>query len=223
MNLIRWYKQNYRMWKLFQKMPEGIKQSFFWPSETYMKYRPECAFDGRTVLNFGCGKTTYKAPNVVNLDVFPHEGVNVVCTANKLPFADGAFDFIIANHVIEHVPNWFESFKELARVLKPGGTIELWVPPVSSDSAFTYRDHINRIGIHSFAGTGSFNRSGNNLSAALEFDSLGDVRRLILDQKTRRPALKWWLMLAWPSLLTFFADHLRNTVSEEGFFFRKKV
>jgi SAM-dependent methyltransferase len=210
------------MWKRFQEMPEGIRQTFYWPSETYMKYRPESTFQGRKVLNFGCGKTTYKSENVVNLDVYPHQGVNVVCTENKLPFENDTFDFIIANHVLEHVPNWFESFKEMARVVKPGGQIEVWIPPVSSDTSFTYRDHINRIGVHSFAGCGSFNRSGNNLSAAVEFQTLGDVSRLALQMKLRRPALKWWLMLAWPSLLAFFSDHLRNTVSEEGFFFRKK-
>jgi hypothetical protein len=110
----------------------------------------------------------------------------------------------------------------LARVLKPGGTLEIWIPPVSSDSAFTYRDHINLIGIQSFAGCDSFNRAGHNLSAAVEFATLGDVPRLTMEMKLRRPAIKWWLMLAWPSLLSFFSDHLRNTVSEEGFFFRKK-
>lgn len=203
-------------------MPPGIRETFYWPSETYFKYRPEDTFGGRKVLNFGCGKTTYKAPNVTNLDVYEHEGVNVVCTTNKLPFENDTFDFVIANHVLEHVPNWFESFKELARVVKPGGKIEVWIPPVSSDTSFTYRDHINRIGGHSFAGCGSFNRSGNNLSAAVEFQRLGDVPRLMLDLRVRRPAIKWWLMCSWPSLLSFFSEHLRNTVSEEGFFFRKK-
>lgn len=222
MNLINWYLLNFRMWKAFQKMPEGIKQTFYWPSETYMKHHPSANFGGKKVLNFGCGKTTYAAENVTNLDVYEHPGVNVVCTTNKLPFENDTFDLIVANHVLEHVPNWFESFKEMARVLKPGGIIEVWIPPVSSDTSFTYRDHINRIGVHSFAGCGSFNRSGNNLSASVEFNTLGDVGRLMLDQKLRRPAIKWWLMMAWPSLLSFFADHFRNTVSEEGFFFRKK-
>jgi SAM-dependent methyltransferase len=209
------------MWKAFKKMPKAIQDSHFWPSETFFKHYPSDTFGGKSVLNFGCGKTVYKSPNVTNLDVYEHEGVNVVCTTNKLPFENDTFDLIIANHVIEHVPNWFESFKELARVLKPGGVIEIWIPPVSSDSAFTYRDHINRIGIHSFAGCGSFNRSGNNLSASVEFKELGDVSRLMLESKMRRPAVRWWLMLAWPSLLNFFTEHLRNTVSEEGYFFRK--
>lgn len=221
MNLINWYRNNYKMWKFFSKSPLSNHENRYWPSETYFKYGPDSKFNGQKVLNFGCGKTIYEASNVVNLDVHEAPGVNVVCTTNKLPFENETFDFIIANHVLEHVPNWFESFKEMARVLKPGGKLEIWTPPVSSDSAFTYRDHINRIGVHSFSGCYSCCRSGHNLSAVAEFETIGDVAKLILEFKIRRPAIHWWLMLAWPSLLSFFSNHLRNTVSEEGFIFRK--
>ncbi len=220
-NLINWYRLNYRYWKAFKKFPIGIRNLGYWPSETYFKYSPESNFQGRKVLNFGCGKTIYKSENVTNLDVVANEGVNVVCTTNQMPFEDNTFDLVIANHVLEHVPNWFESFKEMARIIKPGGKIEVWIPPVSSDTSFTYRDHINRIGIASFAGTHTLCRSGHNLLAAEEFKTLGDVCRLDIVTKYKRPVIKWWVMLAWPSLLDFFADHLRNTISEEGYVFRK--
>lgn len=219
--LIDWYRVNWGIWKRFKAMPKGLHMMGFWPSETYMKYHPSDNFGGRKVLNFGCGKSTYASENVTNLDIHEHPGVNVVCTTNKLPFENDTFDLIVANHVMEHVPNWFESFKEMARVVKKGGLIEVWTPPVSSDSAFTYRDHINPIGINSFAGCLSFNRSGHNLDAAVEFEKLGDVAHLELVRLMKRPAIKWWTMLAWPSLLEFFACHLRNTVSEENFLFRK--
>ncbi len=219
--LFNWYSLNYRIWKRFAQSPMRISDTRFWPSETYMKYPPDSTFGGRKVLNFGCGKSTYATENVTNLDIHPHAGVDVVCTTNKLPFENDTFDLVIANHVLEHVPNWFESFKELARVVKVGGVVEVWIPPVSSDSAFTYRDHINSIGIHSFSGCASISRSGNNLDAAVLFATLGDVQRLDIVQVASRPAIKWWIMLAWPSLVSFFAAHLRNTVSEEGFFFQK--
>lgn len=220
-NLIHWYRTNYKIWKKFKSMPEVLWHAGYWPSETYMKYPPESTFEGRKVLNFGCGKSIYKSENVTNLDIVANEGVNVVCTDNKLPFENDTFDFIIANHVMEHVPNWFESFKEMARVVKPGGTIEIWIPPVYSDTAFTYRDHINRIGVQSFAGTKTLCRSGHNLSAEEEKKSIGDVSRLEIIRVAKRPAVKWWIMLAWPSLLEFFTCHLRNTVSEEQFVFKK--
>lgn len=38
-----------------------------------------------------------------------------------LPFADNAFDVILCNHVLEHIPNDTKAMQELYRVLKPGG------------------------------------------------------------------------------------------------------
>lgn len=45
-----------------------------------------------------------------------------------LPFADASFDWVLCNHVLEHIPNDTKAMKELFRVLKPGGTALLQVP-----------------------------------------------------------------------------------------------
>jgi SAM-dependent methyltransferase len=45
-----------------------------------------------------------------------------------LPFSDGAFDRIIASEVLEHIENDQAALDELARVLRPGGTIAVTVP-----------------------------------------------------------------------------------------------
>jgi ubiquinone/menaquinone biosynthesis C-methylase UbiE len=160
---------------------------------------------------------------VVNLDAFSGSGVNVVQDLAKmpLPFRDNSFDFIIANHVMEHIPKWWDCFQELARVVKPGGTIEIWVPPVSSDSAFTYRDHINYIGPESFYGIGDLNRPGTNLTASVELKDFTHVQRLHIKQLSHRLILTWWTMLAPESLANWMAEHLRNVVSEDGYFFTK--
>ena len=67
------------------------------------------------------------------------ETMNVIHTRNvtyvgdacqHLPFSDGTFDVIYASHIIEHI-SWFqveEAIKEWVRILKPGGTLEIWVP-----------------------------------------------------------------------------------------------
>lgn len=213
------YKQ-YKNCKKMLHVPSGAL-----PSETYLKYRKDETFGGAKVLNIGCGRCVYKAPNVVNTDLVANEGVNLVLDLSKtpFPFESESFDFIIANHVLEHVPNWFECFKELARVLKPGGRLEVWIPPVSSDSAFTYRDHINFIGLKSFAGCKTFTRAGTNLAAFTEFSGEGfeNIRRLLITQTSFRPIVKWWTILAPQWLLEFYSTHLRNVISEEGFVFTK--
>jgi SAM-dependent methyltransferase len=48
--------------------------------------------------------------------------------ALDLPFADGAFDCVIASEILEHVPEDGRAIAELVRVLKPGGTLAITVP-----------------------------------------------------------------------------------------------
>ena len=48
--------------------------------------------------------------------------------ALDLPFADGAFDCVIASEILEHVPEDGRAITELVRVLKPGGTLAVTVP-----------------------------------------------------------------------------------------------
>jgi ubiquinone/menaquinone biosynthesis C-methylase UbiE len=51
-----------------------------------------------------------------------------VADGQLLPFRDGTFDRIIAAEVMEHIPDDDVAATELARVLKPGGTIAITVP-----------------------------------------------------------------------------------------------
>ena len=48
--------------------------------------------------------------------------------ATRLPFPDGSFDRIIAAEVLEHIPDDVAAIRELARVLRPGGTMAVTVP-----------------------------------------------------------------------------------------------
>ncbi|MCU0274141.1 MAG: class I SAM-dependent methyltransferase [Acidimicrobiales bacterium] len=48
--------------------------------------------------------------------------------ATRLPYADGAFDRIIASEVVEHIPDDAAALAELTRVLRPGGTIAVTIP-----------------------------------------------------------------------------------------------
>jgi SAM-dependent methyltransferase len=48
--------------------------------------------------------------------------------ALSLPFADGEFDRIVAAEVLEHIPEDTTAIAEVARVLRPGGTLAVTVP-----------------------------------------------------------------------------------------------
>ncbi len=45
-----------------------------------------------------------------------------------LPFKDESFDFILCNHVLEHIPDDKKAMKEIFRILKKGGTAILQIP-----------------------------------------------------------------------------------------------
>ena len=45
-----------------------------------------------------------------------------------IKFPDNSFDWVICNHVLEHIPNDIGAMKELYRVLKPNGKAVLQVP-----------------------------------------------------------------------------------------------
>lgn len=215
---------NYRFWRKIKKNKIILWQGKF-PSQIYYKYHPTEEFKGKKVLIVGSGSLTYKAPNVTNTDICNSYGVNMILDLSKppFPFESNSYDLIIANHVLEHVPNWFEAMKELARIVKVGGMIEVWVPPISSDTAFSYRDHINRIGWESFAGCASISRPGSNLQAAEQHATdLGEFRKLTIAAVEGKPIITWWTMILPIWALNWVMYHLRNTVSEIGFKFIKK-
>ncbi len=57
----------------------------------------------------------------------------------NLPFKENSYDFIICNHVLEHIPDDRQAMRELYRILKPGGTAILQVP-LENDREKTFED-----------------------------------------------------------------------------------
>jgi SAM-dependent methyltransferase len=51
-----------------------------------------------------------------------------LATAERLPFADGEFDFVWIFDVLEHVEDPEQVLREVARVLKPGGGFHIVLP-----------------------------------------------------------------------------------------------
>lgn len=48
--------------------------------------------------------------------------------ATKFTFTDNSFDILVANHILEHIPDDRKAMREMYRVLKPGGLAILQVP-----------------------------------------------------------------------------------------------
>ena len=62
----------------------------------------------------------------------------VLGDAERLPYADGAFDAVVNFGIIHHLPDWRRGVAELARVLRPGGAFffEEIYPPLYANPVF---------------------------------------------------------------------------------------
>jgi ubiquinone/menaquinone biosynthesis C-methylase UbiE len=56
--------------------------------------------------------------------------------AERIPFPAGSFDIVVANSVLEHVPDIDACFREVSRILAPGGVF--WFETASSMSPFQH-------------------------------------------------------------------------------------
>jgi predicted SAM-dependent methyltransferase len=80
-------------------------------------------------LQIGTGENFL--PDWLNSDLHPLDPRMIHLSAiRRFPFADGTFDYVFSEHMIEHIP--FEPglfmLKECCRVLKPGGRIRIATP-----------------------------------------------------------------------------------------------
>ena len=64
----------------------------------------------------------------IKADLYPKKEDVRKIDATELPFADEKFDFIICNHVLEHIPDYSKALREFYRVLKPNGIAILQTP-----------------------------------------------------------------------------------------------
>ena len=113
------------------------------------KYYPKPRFEGGTlpfyrlcresiapgsrILEIGagptnnCSRTLSEIGQVTGVDIDPDVRSNkyllqaVVYDGGKMPFEDATFDACASNFVLEHVEHPLDHFREVARVLRPGG------------------------------------------------------------------------------------------------------
>ncbi|MHA7829514.1 MAG: class I SAM-dependent methyltransferase [Flagellimonas sp.] len=80
-------------------------------------------------------------PCDLNPKIYDYKGRTTVRKADitKIPFEDNSFDFILCNHVLEHIPDDALAMSELYRVMKPNGA-GIFQVPIDYDRDKTYED-----------------------------------------------------------------------------------
>ena len=150
---------------------------------------------GASVLDVGCGTGHFTLPLagvnfVAGLDLSAgmlglagRKGLSPVrASAERLPFPDGAFALVLANNIIQLMPDGPAFVRELVRVAKPGGRVVVTtingenglVPVLKVLEPRKYRDFL----VYSARGvTAAFEAAGGRLSSTLfVFYPFGAVR-----------------------------------------------
>ena len=126
------------------------------PWDTFFEQKMKQIFEGsKTVIDIGGGLRIAKEKNnrydpkrawlipladkvdYKVMDPVPDYHPDVVGDIHNLPFEDNSVDAIICISVLEHVEDPTKAFKEMYRVLKPGGYCFIYVP-------FLYYYHAER-------------------------------------------------------------------------------
>lgn len=116
----------------------------------------------RRKLNYGCG-LDYRS-GYVNVDINRGVKADVYVSSDspRLPFVDSAFDEVLLDNVIEHVPRdrLFDFLDEIHRVVCDSGVVRIYVPHYTSVFAYANLSHHSAFAIGAFdclAPEGMFN------------------------------------------------------------------
>src|SRR6516165_4692519 len=93
------------------------------------------------VLDIGGGSAHVKhyRGDVISADILPFPGIDVVCDAHVLPFAEGQFSGIVMLDVLHHLERPIDFLSEAARVLRPDGVLAMIEPGMTTLSYPFYR------------------------------------------------------------------------------------
>ncbi len=82
---------------------------------------------GALLLSIGAGVHRYR-DDLINLDIFPYAGVDIVADATAIPIESNTIDAVLCEFLLEHVPHPTKVVEEILRILKPGGKAYIAIP-----------------------------------------------------------------------------------------------
>jgi ubiquinone/menaquinone biosynthesis C-methylase UbiE len=137
-------KETYYSFRLSQPRPwrDRLKR---WLGVSHGTREPAFARPGR-MLDFGCGAGEFllrmreagwqcAGVEVSDVAVAVARGQGLHVEPSLQAFSDAHFDYVRANHSLEHVPDPRAVLQEMYRVLKPGGTLFIGVPTNDGQNA----------------------------------------------------------------------------------------
>jgi len=116
---------------------------------------------GTELLNHGCGDgddrmyLEGRGYRVTGFDIYPAQLTNYIADGHELPFADRQFEIVTSVGVFGNLHDPFQGAREVARVMKPGGTLVGSVQFLESQLAHSYF-HMSHDAIREIFGRAGF-------------------------------------------------------------------
>lgn len=87
-------------------------------------------------------------PGAIGIDRVPLPGVDVVHDLNSYPWplAENSFDRVVCRHSLSHLHDLTQAMREIHRVSRPGGIVEIIAPHYTSDNYFSDPTHRTAFG-----------------------------------------------------------------------------
>ena len=99
-------------------------------------------------IDIGCGSA--KKLGFIGLDISKLPGVDIVADIQKnIPLKDNSVEEIYCANVLHHISDWKTALKEMHRVLKVNGILELLVPHFTHNRAYN-PFHKHHFSLHCF-------------------------------------------------------------------------
>jgi len=175
-----------------------------------------CAQAGMKVLDAGCGggrgcsrKAPWEEMVIVGIDIDPAVHNNPFCNetyicdlSKPLPFDNASFDIIHCRWVIDHLEDPLRTFREFARILKPGGHFLALTPNI-----FHYAMIVARVTPHWFHRWWRREDGGEAFRTYYRANSPRSLRRLCMGAGLKVQQLElievspYYLIRYWPLFL----------------------
>ena len=120
----------YRMKKVFgnlyYKIGVGIVAPTF-PFNYLREIKKHVHPEDKVVVDIGCGAYRMDS-DLICIDIFDYESVDIVCDIMELPFKDGTVDAFVSRSVLEHVRDPKSIINEVKRCTRSGGISAHLIP-----------------------------------------------------------------------------------------------
>lgn len=102
-------------------------------------------------LELGCGANK-RISNAIGVDAIDYACVDIVGDAMEIlkSFPCGSVDAVYSYHFFEHLPDVSAMLDEVARIMKPGGQMEVVVPHFSNPYFYSDPTHKTFFGLYTF-------------------------------------------------------------------------